>query len=383
MTSCKQDLAAYLRRSQELKIEMQQLEDHAESLKDALENNKDGQLDALKNVVRAAELELETHEASFEDAKIAVAALVENLKNLRREVKEKVAKLAALRQSCNVAKEEKERVQDKRHRIISDKNAAIARIDDDKRHRDRIREKHDQLVTRILDLTEQASIITERVPVDEGETTDSLATKLDRLKRDLQRYSDQYVVSMRLEPTMLISNNFRLGAPREQIANDASAAETKYKLALRQVQEMTTLAQVPPPIPMPHIGSNGVQIFKDTLDNRKKRWEIFRSHISSRAKAQFTYLLSERSFRGRLLANHQEKLLDLQVEPDITKDDSTGRGAKTLSGGEKSFSQICLLLALWEAMGSPIRCLDELCATSPPPPLPQQWWLCSVCLHSL
>ncbi len=48
------------------------------------------------------------------------------------------------------------------------------------------------------------------------------------------------------------------------------------------------------------------------------------------------------------------------MEPDITKDDNTGRGAKTLSGGEKSFSQICLLLALWEAMGSPIRCLDEL-----------------------
>jgi chromosome segregation ATPase len=36
-----------------------------------------------------------------------------------------------------------------------------------------------------------------------------------------------------------------------------------------------------------------------------------------------------------------------------------GRQTKTLSGGEKSFSTICLLLALWDAMGSPIRCLDE------------------------
>jgi structural maintenance of chromosomes protein 6 len=36
-----------------------------------------------------------------------------------------------------------------------------------------------------------------------------------------------------------------------------------------------------------------------------------------------------------------------------------GRQTKTLSGGEKSFSTICLLLALWDAMGSPIRCMDE------------------------
>lgn len=112
---------------------------------------------------------------------------------------------------------------------------------------------------------------------------------------------------------------FRLGATREQIANDASATEAKYQRALKQVEEMTALAQVTPrfrkifDFPTPRIDSNNGQIFKETLDNRKQRWGIFRSHISSRAKAQFTYLLSERSFRGRLLTNHQDKLLDLQV----------------------------------------------------------------------
>jgi hypothetical protein len=56
-----------------------------------------------------------------------------------------------------------------------------------------------------------------------------------------------------------------------------------------------------------------LQILIVTLKQRKRRWGIFRSHISSRAKAQFTYLLSERSFRGRLLTDHEGKLLDLQV----------------------------------------------------------------------
>ena len=43
----------------------------------------------------------------------------------------------------------------------------------------------------------------------------------------------------------------------------------------------------------------------------------------------------------------------------MTKASDRGRQTKTLSGGEKSFSTICLLLSIWEAMGSPIRCLDE------------------------
>ena len=32
---------------------------------------------------------------------------------------------------------------------------------------------------------------------------------------------------------------------------------------------------------------------------------------------------------------------------------------KALSGGEKSFSTVCLLLALWDSMATPFRALDE------------------------
>lgn len=78
-----------------------------------------------------------------------------------------------------------------------------------------------------------------------------------------------------------------------------------------------------------------------------------------RARITFGYLLSERQFRGRLTFNDKAKELDIKVEPDLSKQSDAGRATRTLSGGEKSFSTICLLLSIWEAMGSPIRCLDE------------------------
>ncbi|KAK2877827.1 hypothetical protein FQN49_001145 [Arthroderma sp. PD_2] len=133
-----------------------------------------------------------------------------------------------------------------------------------------------------------------------------------------------------------------MGASREEVAKAAAEADEKYERSQKEMEGFRILGQM----------------FKSSLIHRQERWKKFRAFITSRAKIQFIYLLSERGFRGKLLADHKRKLLDIQVEPDSTKD-RVSRGAKTLSGGEKSFSQICLLLALWEAMGSPIRCLDE------------------------
>jgi chromosome segregation ATPase len=82
--------------------------------------------------------------------------------------------------------------------------------------------------------------------------------------------------------------------------------------------------------------------------------------MSINAKLAFTYLLSERMFRGTLTIKNETKTLDMTIEPDITRKSNDGRQTATLSGGEKSFATICLLLSIWEAMGSPIRCLDEL-----------------------
>ncbi|KAG8896480.1 Structural maintenance of chromosomes protein 6, partial [Tulasnella sp. 408] len=95
---------------------------------------------------------------------------------------------------------------------------------------------------------------------------------------------------------------------------------------------------------------------------RIETWHTFRRNIALRTKAQFGFHLSVRSFIGHLHFDHVKSTLNLSV---MTADQAQAQGtqrakeARSLSGGEKSYTQVCLLLALWESVGCPIRCLDE------------------------
>jgi structural maintenance of chromosomes protein 6 len=92
---------------------------------------------------------------------------------------------------------------------------------------------------------------------------------------------------------------------------------------------------------------------------RRDRWIQFRKNIIVKAKTNFVHLLSRRGYQGRLRFNHKKEEITLEVNP-AGETGGARKDPKSLSGGEKSFAQICLLLSVWEAMGSPIRALDEL-----------------------
>ncbi|WFD31681.1 RNA helicase [Malassezia sp. CBS 17886] len=100
----------------------------------------------------------------------------------------------------------------------------------------------------------------------------------------------------------------------------------------------------------------------ETLDHailvRLEKWHYFRRYVAMRARASFAMHLQNRGFSGSLHFDHNAQQLRLRVQTgDRTQ--PYDKDPKALSGGEKSFATICLLLALWEAIGCPIRCLDE------------------------
>ncbi|KAJ7643937.1 P-loop containing nucleoside triphosphate hydrolase protein [Roridomyces roridus] len=105
-----------------------------------------------------------------------------------------------------------------------------------------------------------------------------------------------------------------------------------------------------------------VKALKKSLSVRLSKWQEFRRHIALRCKLVFGYHLSQRGYYGKVMFDHDKGTLQLKVQTDdqaATQGVSRDKDPRSLSGGEKSFSTICLLLSLWESIGCPLRCLDE------------------------
>ncbi|EHY58412.1 Structural maintenance of chromosomes protein 6 [Exophiala dermatitidis] len=321
-----QALVRHDRMDRELKIVVQKAEDAVERLQDAVMEDEveSGKLEVLHQQLTEAEEQKTVHESSYVDS---VTGL-DKLKARLREATEKLNELderirdaeAAAAQAQSVA----QKAGKKRAFDLGEKNNLIAQIEDSKRDRAESQANVAKMDEKIANFSEQARAVCERVNVPEGETHESLQKKYKRIQADYHKYHD------------------RIG-DREQIATEAAKWSKAYENAKKEVKSLENLRDK----------------LTETMVQRRYRWKQFRNFISHRSKASFMYMLSERGFRGTLTLDHKQKLMDIRVEPDITRRDGTGRSVRTLSGGEKSFSQICLLLAIWEAMGAPIRCLDE------------------------
>ena len=97
------------------------------------------------------------------------------------------------------------------------------------------------------------------------------------------------------------------------------------------------------------------------LRNRKKGFIELRGSICRRINIEFLLRLKTRNFRGELNFNHHANDLNIYVDPNCGDGgkEMERRDMKTLSGGEKSYSTISLVLALWSQIHPPFRILDE------------------------
>jgi len=97
----------------------------------------------------------------------------------------------------------------------------------------------------------------------------------------------------------------------------------------------------------------------DDMDIRRTRWADYRDYICQFSSVKFNETLNIKSSSGCVEFDHELERLDLIVQKDGKDEQSQQKDVKALSGGERSFTTISLLLAIGEMLETPFRVMDE------------------------
>lgn len=145
----------------------------------------------MKGFLKEAQDEKVAHEGSFGDSVIAL----DKVKELMRNSKDQMAAidLQIAEAEAKILKAESKALKASNQRItaLQSKNAAIEEVQTCQESKKDVRRRRDEKVAQVADFAEQASNICPRVPVDPGETGDSLDQKLSKLTADLKKYEQK------------------------------------------------------------------------------------------------------------------------------------------------------------------------------------------------
>ncbi|KLT43062.1 P-loop containing nucleoside triphosphate hydrolase protein [Cutaneotrichosporon oleaginosum] len=105
------------------------------------------------------------------------------------------------------------------------------------------------------------------------------------------------------------------------------------------------------------------RLLKTGFEDRTDRWQVLRKNTSIRIHMRFIENIRKRGFDGRLHFDHdvaEELRLEVATSNDAgTQREMVYKGPASLSGGERSFVTVSLLLSMWDSAPASLRCLDE------------------------
>ncbi|RWS14915.1 structural maintenance of chromosomes protein 6-like isoform X2 [Dinothrombium tinctorium] len=111
--------------------------------------------------------------------------------------------------------------------------------------------------------------------------------------------------------------------------------------------------------------------FKESMKERTKAYVELRSFICYHTSLMFDFVLDQVNFKGRICFYHKDKLdeetqkmhkaktIEIKVNPKVNHQSESCNDTRSLSGGERAYSTVGFILALWESCQAPFRILDE------------------------
>ena len=158
--------------------------------------------------------------------------------------------------------------------------------------------------------------------------------KVDSLKREVVKMEESLKQQEETEE------------PRDLVTQKFESVRKIYERAKAQVMYM----------------DKTVTFLESMLKERKLGFKRIRNSCSKKVNWRFALQLDVRQYIGKLVFDHQAHTLTIFVNPDSKASAAAldmKRDIRSLSGGEKSYSSVSLILALWDGMTPPFRVLDE------------------------
>lgn len=151
----------------------------------------------------------------------------------------------------------------------------------------------------------------------------------DEIKREVERVSN-----------MILRAERNVGVSKESASELLETSRAKYEAGYGTYKEI----------------DGALKILTHSIDVRVQNLQAAQKSTCLDADLDFRSSLKVRGFSGNLAFSIPSKQLMIYT---LTPNDNRPRNVDTLSGGEKSFSQMALLLATWKPMRSRIIALDE------------------------
>jgi chromosome segregation ATPase len=193
----------------------------------------------------------------------------------------------------------------------------------------------------------------------EGEKAEALRlgcgrVETDRIPADVQ--------------TQLREIDVRLAKEVGKRTEDPELIVARAKQAKHVLEKMTTQIKR---------HADTLDAFKRMLEQRDAKLQEIRKYLSQMTRRKFRGYMSEKGHTGNIQIDHRKATLVVRVDVDPSgvaramdgesqrrrrTRDEPARGttdSKSLSGGERSFSTMSMLLALWEHLESPFLAVDE------------------------
>ncbi|SCW01800.1 LAFE_0E07536g1_1 [Lachancea fermentati] len=273
---------------------------------------------------------------NYENAVVSYTIAAEEIQQKLEKISQQAQPLKQRFDETKTASKAAETTLNELKNSISSRSSKLEKLQDDIKHytgkQDQYKQKREDLQQRvqlfengIQKQIENAEVFCTR---DSAFTAD-IPNSIDDIKREMERITRQIQLAER-----------RVGMSQEQIVHFFEEAKVKYREAEKKYEEI----------------DKAIAMINDSLKRRWQSLNYAKTDTCITADTDFKESLRFRNFSGGLHFDFGKGTLNMLIK---TSNDEQARNVDTLSGGEKSFSQISLLLATWRPMRSRIIALDE------------------------